>query len=296
MLISKTIKTKWNSKTKKYYENLGYIYTKMGDEFDVDVSDLKPYSAERVLVKCDYCGEIYDVEWGSYKRLKEKVNNSDCCWNKECTSRKSVESMLMLYGVKYSRELDYVNEKIKNTNLIKYGCENPFGNKEIQNKIKQHFLDTYGVEYCMQADEIKNRGIQTNLKRYGVTSWTKTPEYREKMGGANSPVWKGDFVKRERTDRKKPEYRDWRKNVFGRDRYTCQCCGAHSGNGKSVWLEAHHIFNYKDYPEKRFDVDNGITLCQQCHIDFHKIYGKKNNNQEQLNKFIKSYNIDEKIC
>lgn len=39
-LISKTVKAKWNATIKKYYEALGYIYTKMGDEFEVDIKDL----------------------------------------------------------------------------------------------------------------------------------------------------------------------------------------------------------------------------------------------------------------
>ena len=40
MLLSKTIKIKWNSRTRKYYELKGYPYTKMGDEFEVDIKDL----------------------------------------------------------------------------------------------------------------------------------------------------------------------------------------------------------------------------------------------------------------
>jgi len=34
------------------------------------------------------------------------------------------------------------------------------------------------------------------------------------------------------------------------------------------------------------DLDNGICLCNHCHKQFHKIYGKKRNNQNQLNEFL----------
>lgn len=38
MLLSKTTIVKWNNKNRKYYESLGYIFTKNGDEFEVDVT------------------------------------------------------------------------------------------------------------------------------------------------------------------------------------------------------------------------------------------------------------------
>ena len=37
MLLSKVVKLKWNTKNRKYYENIGYIFTQYGDEFDVKV-------------------------------------------------------------------------------------------------------------------------------------------------------------------------------------------------------------------------------------------------------------------
>lgn len=75
--------------------------------------------------------------------------------------------------------------------------------------------------------------------------------------------------------RKTPEYKEWRRAVFTRDRYTCQECGAISEKGKQVHLEAHHIKSFAKYPKLRFSVSNGLTLCRDCHR--HETHKSKRN-------------------
>ena len=65
-------------------------------------------------------------------------------------------------------------------------------------------------------------------------------------------------------ERRSAAYQEWRKSVFKRDDYTCQCCGSKGGK-----LNAHHLKSFADYPDLRFDVDNGVTLCESCHKSFH---------------------------
>jgi HNH endonuclease len=60
-------------------------------------------------------------------------------------------------------------------------------------------------------------------------------------------------------------YEDWRDAVRKRDKHTCQQCGRKAKHG----LHAHHIKPWNDCPEGRFDVDNGITLCERCHSEAH---------------------------
>ena len=79
--------------------------------------------------------------------------------------------------------------------------------------------------------------------------------------GKDHYAWKNGAAERNRTDRRKVESSDWRTAVFVRDRYTCQKCGDTTGGN----LRAHHIKSFADHPELRFDVTNGITLCQHCH-------------------------------
>lgn len=60
----------------------------------------------------------------------------------------------------------------------------------------------------------------------------------------------------------------------------CQCC-----KGTSKNLNAHHLNGYHWFVEGRFNVENGITLCEDCHKQFHKLYGMRNNTKEQFEEF-----------
>lgn len=75
------------------------------------------------------------------------------------------------------------------------------------------------------------------------------------------------------------KYRQWRSDVFERDEFVCQKCGAKSGQGKAVFLEAHHLKSFndilKEYKikvledalncEELWNINNGLTLCKNCH-------------------------------
>jgi hypothetical protein len=81
--------------------------------------------------------------------------------------------------------------------------------------------------------------------------------------------------------RHREDYKLWRKAIFTRDNFTCQKYGTKGGI-----IRAHHINNFSDFPELRLNLDNGITLSDVAHREFHKIYGKRNNTMEQLLEFI----------
>lgn len=55
------------------------------------------------------------------------------------------------------------------------------------------------------------------------------------------------------------EYRKFRRLVRARDYSTCQLCGAKKR------IQVHHILRYHDFPQHRYNVDNGICLCETCH-------------------------------
>lgn len=81
----------------------------------------------------------------------------------------------------------------------------------------------------------------------------------------NNPNWKGGIGGLNVVIRRSREYSDWRESVFKRDDWNCQKCGARSKSGCYVRIEAHHKKPFATFPELRFVVDNGLTLCKPCH-------------------------------
>ena len=290
MLLSKTAIVKWNAKIKNRYVALGYEFTKMNDEFNCRIEDLSKGSSSKVSVKCDYCGNVFTIPYKSYLNRLNKTINKDCC--NKCKSRKIQDSLQRKYGADCIRHIDGMDQKIKDGTRKKYGVDNAFQSEEIKQKIRETNILRYGVDNPSQSNVVVEKRRETCKKKYGATHHMKTDKYKEMLSGENSPRWKPDKSDEERErDRSTEEYRSWRSSVFKRDGYKCACCG---GRGdRKLGIQAHHIRNWKDNEELRYNIDNGITLCARCHYDFHSKYGKKDNDIFQLNEFIYQ---GKKIC
>lgn len=78
--------------------------------------------------------------------------------------------------------------------------------------------------------------------------------------GEKAYQWKGGRSRGYKTGYWGKEYLQWRKSIFERDSYTCQVCRKVGG-----YITSHHIKSFAHYPELRFDINNGITLCEVCH-------------------------------
>lgn len=89
-----------------------------------------------------------------------------------------------------------------------------------------------------------------------------TPPHRS---GAAHWNWQGGIAYIHDRGRHKRKLREWRLSVFERDAYACQGCGQ---VGRQ--LNAHHIKAWSKYPALRFVLDNGVTLCVECHRFTHK--------------------------
>ncbi len=138
-------------------------------------------------------------------------------------------------------------------------CENDFKSKP---SYKQRFCSTK----CLK----KYQGSNISRKIHS-----------EGQIGEKGNNWKGGIEKESKRQRLTLNFKLWRESVFKRDDWKCQKCETRGGE-----LHPHHILNFSSHTELRFIVENGITLCVECHKEFHHIFGRKNNTREQLLEFI----------
>lgn len=101
-------------------------------------------------------------------------------------------------------------------------------------------------------------------------------------GGEKNYCWNQNKTDEERINgRNYREYSNFIKRVLYRDNFTCLCCGKIHGD-----LEVHHLNGYNWCIEGRTDETNAITLCHNCHKNFHSIYGNGNNTIEQFEQWL----------
>lgn len=108
------------------------------------------------------------------------------------------------------------------------------------------------------AEKIRQSLIEANRNRE-ISNDTRRKMSLAKQGDRNIN-WKGSITDERQQAYNNLETKAWRRAVFARDNYTCQECG-----DANSYLNAHHIKEVSRYPELRFDIDNGVTLCLSCH-------------------------------
>lgn len=128
------------------------------------------------------------------------------------------------------------------------------------------------IIYCTSGcSKKKSMNVVCNhcASEFTIQPWrSSTAKYcsRRCRASANSSGekhwnWQGGKTEARVRDMRTYKYKDWRKAVFERDNYTCQECGDSTGGN----LEADHIKPYSLFPELRYEIDNGRTLCVDCH-------------------------------
>jgi len=115
--------------------------------------------------------------------------------------------------------------------------------------------------YCNQSCRSKNN-LELNLLKLKKIDRVAQSEIMRARKGELHPLWIKDrtTVMEKHRLRGTFEWKEWRTEVFSRDKYQCQECGIVGGK-----LEPHHITPLRVSFERIFDVANGITLCIHCH-------------------------------
>jgi hypothetical protein len=137
-----------------------------------------------------------------------------------------------------------------------------------------------------KADWWKNNDTKKARKKMSDAKKGKklTEDHKKKLGlkREKNPNWKGGITPINQKIRGSLEYKLWQDSVKNKDGNFCQKCG----ENRVSKIMAHHILNFSKYIELRFAIDNGITFCRNCHKEFHKKHGFRNNTREQLKEFL----------
>lgn len=144
----------------------------------------------------------------------------------------------------------------------------PKGSKLTEEHKQKIRISSFGRE---NSEEMKKKISETKKRQHlsPPNKGKKMPPMslisRIKMSysrrGSKHWNWKGGKGSEAYRIRNTIEYKLWRMAVFERDHFTCVWCGDNTGHN----LEADHIKPFAYFPELRFAIDNGRTLCHECH-------------------------------
>lgn len=181
-------------------------------------------------------------------------------YNAGCTYKQIAE--------KFNCTIDSVIHRVEKLNLPKrphIAKRNPNYNEKM--KIEQELLISlyWGNEYTMKKIsnifKCSQATIYGKFKKYKIPMLTQSEVQIRNGNNVNekNPSWKGGISSMHQRLRRGRMSSIWRKYVLMKDKHCCQICYSKSA------LCAHHIKSFSDFPEERFNVDNGITLCKNCH-------------------------------
>lgn len=220
------------------------------------------------MKKCKICNKLlikYQKKYCSrkcqHKSLKENKNakgHKFINYHKNIAKMKEVNK-----GNKYTLGYKHTN---KSKQKIKEASKNNWKNKEFRLKTGKKIREGLVKHY-----QEKNGEIMGNIKSQIRSSF---------------------------------QYNDWRINIFKRDNYSCQHCGK-----SNCYLEAHHKMQFlaiiKKYDiktldgafkcKKLWDVNNGITLCKDCHNKTKVIHNYVNYGGEPIKVYLSGYMNNKKI-
>lgn len=214
------------------------------------------------LVRCDFCGKERFVR---LKDLRRGLGVKAC---RQCSNT----------GARHHRlGTHHTTEAKKKISDAKIGVKIPLGSRRpLSSYLRGNKHPMFGKHWSAETRK------KNSLAHIGLQTGENNPMFGRR--GEKSPHWKVNKPRDKRIRRREIEgYDEWRSKIFKRDNWTCQITGIKGGK-----IVAHHLYNYKDYPESRTDVNNGVTSDKSLHELFHKIYGKRYNTPEQWYQFRQS--------
>lgn len=243
------------------YRNKNWLY----NEYIVKNRDARDIAKECGINHRTLREWIFKFNLYKYGSLKEKLDK---------------DTLYELYFVNHftSEEIGNMYSATGNTiiSLLKeYGYKVP---------TRSELLDIYynqkgGYEKARKTQSTMENRIKSSCRQRGISIYD----------------FDGFAATEEHMARNNTYYKEWVRKVFERDNYICQCCGKRGGN-----LNAHHLYNFSERKDIRYDINNGITFCESCHLlgyknSFHSIYGVRNNSPNQVYEFVNNRNSKQEV-
>jgi len=213
----------------------------------IPLNKLKPNSKKKIVITCPKCGVVFE-------RYFSVLNKSGSFLCQKCAIKKKL-SKTIKPGTKKNRLTVLKPAEKSGYSIFRCDCGNIC---EVSNS--NFLLDKTKSCGCLRKENIK----KVSRHYFGKKHWN----------------WQGGITGERQCKMTKGNYRIWRKDVYKRDNYICQKCGQKGGI-----LNAHHIKDYQGNKDKILDINNGITFCEDCHKEFHRIYGRKKLTREMVNEF-----------
>ncbi len=118
----------------------------------------------------------------------------------------------------------------------------------------------------LSRDKIRQKALGRVMSDEAKAKALATKGHNGKLlRGARHPLWKGGRPWERFKDK---QYLAWRNAVLERDNYICQQCRRQCKKHERG-LAAHHIKPYAQFSSLRYDINNGLTMCRQCHLALH---------------------------
>jgi hypothetical protein len=183
---------------------------------------------------------------------------------------------------------DYCGEVFSRNNAELNRAENNFCSRDCYfDWVRENKSITFLTIKCAYCGEeaLRTPSSIKNKKNVYCSRECRHEHQSELYKREGHPLWDPSKSDEEREKgRNIPGYEEWRQSVYTRDKFTCVCCGDSRGGN----LVAHHKDGYHWCKERRIDVTNGVTLCEECHSDFHDIHGFWYNTESQYSEWIHS--------
>lgn len=200
---------------------------------------------KRFLVTCASCGEDRNVNYSMFRYITRGVYSGKC---RDC-AQKGHSNTRPWY--KHSEE---TKRKIGEANAIALKGRKflhlytPEAREKIVQKLTGRKLSPEHIEKTRLGHLGKKLSLEHRIKLSDATR------------GSKCHFWRGGITSINQLIRRSLKYRLWRESVFKRDDYTCQFCNVRGGK-----LHADHIKPFSLFRELRFVLENGRTLCVECH-------------------------------